>query len=149
MIDTKIFATGAVSITVEVSKWKGDKKTPAKFKCTIRDERHTPSAFVAERDNALAAERECVEAYLAHYGDKKLSLHPATRKARQSDEPEIEPDEKPKPQAPKPKVEAQKSPPAQVKPVSPVRPLTIQKSGQIPLPAARKQVKREDDDFEY
>ena len=144
MIDSKIFATGAVSITVEVSKWKGDKKTPAKFKCTIRDERHTPSAFVAERDNALAAERECVEAYLAHYGDKKLSLHPATRKARQSDEPEIEPDEKPNP-----KVGAPKPPPAPLKPVSPVRPLTIQKSGQIPLPAAKKQVRREDDDFEY
>ena len=153
MIDTKIFAAGAVSILIEVSKWKGDKKTPAKFKCTIRDERHSPSAFVAERDTALAAERECCEAYLAHYADKKLRLHPATMKARPSDEPEIEPEvqreEKAKPPSTKPKVEATKPPPATVKAVSPVRPLTIQKSGQIPLPAAKKQAKREDDDFEY
>lgn len=86
MIDTKIFSHGAVSILIEVASWKGDKVTPKTYKCTVTAESHSPSAVVAVRDTAIAAERECVEKFLELFSKKERRVHPATKDKRVSDE---------------------------------------------------------------
>lgn len=91
MIDTKIWGLGATSISVTISHWKADKITPAKFKCAITHAGSGPSAIIAERDTALAAERECCEAFIAHFSGKKQSIHAGTKALRPS-EPAAKPE---------------------------------------------------------
>lgn len=101
MIDTKIFQLGATSIQVFVTDWKRDKITPMKFKCVIEHASHSPSAFTAERENALAAERECVEAFIAFFSKRPAKgIHDATKAMRPTSEPDPAPD-KPLPPAKK------------------------------------------------
>lgn len=88
MIDTKIFGLGASSITIEVSQWKPDKVTPKMFKCIIRHDGHSPSAVTAERDNALAAERECVERFMTVFEKRKRGISHVVKAKRKSDEPD-------------------------------------------------------------
>ena len=87
MIETKIFQCGATSIRVFVTAWKSDKMTPAKFKCVIEHENHSPSAITAERDSALQAERECVESFLAYFSGKDRRAHQVTKDQRPAVEP--------------------------------------------------------------
>lgn len=83
MINDKIFAHGATSITVEVAEWKANKTTPAKYRCKIEHPSHSPSAVVAVRDSAVAAEREATESFLSTFkagsGDR---VHAGTKSFR-------------------------------------------------------------------
>lgn len=88
MIDTKIFALGATSISVEVSKWKSDGVTPAMYRCRISTFGGGPDSIIAERDTALQAERECTESYINYFKDKKRKVHPATINMRDKEAPE-------------------------------------------------------------
>jgi len=98
MIDPKIFTHGATSIEVMISVWKSDKKTAAKYKCVIRHENHSPSMFSAERETALAAEREACEAFLAYFSKRTNRVHPMTMSQRPTDKPALpEPKKQAKP----------------------------------------------------
>ena len=66
MIDSKIWALGAIRISVEVAEWRGNKTSPASFICRIEHSASDP-AITATRPNALEAEREAVAAFIAFW----------------------------------------------------------------------------------
>ena len=66
MIDSKIWACGAISIEVGVAEWRGDKITPHTYICRIEHAAADPT-FTATRTNALEAERECVAAFIEYW----------------------------------------------------------------------------------
>ena len=84
MIDSKIFTLGATSISIEVSRWKKDGKTPAAYRCRITHESNNPSGIAAERETALQAERDCVESFVNHFTEKPRRAAGQTVRLRQA-----------------------------------------------------------------
>ena len=63
MIDTKIWALGAIKISVDVADWRGDRITPSTYICRI-EHRASDPAITATRPSALEAEREAVARFI-------------------------------------------------------------------------------------